>query len=275
MNASTKTSIFTGLLSLALLSPATAAEFTGSLKGVTITDSQATNKPPIAAFTYTVSGETVAFNASASSDSDGSISEYKWDFGDGSYGTGAQVQHTYSAKINTAVTLSLLDNNSGVALTQQTIVFSEPINLAVNFQPSNVPIPDGFVVDSGTAFDATKGFGWVVLPGSSGTRDRDSSKSPDQSYDTLIHVAPSAKWEATVPNGQYKVTICVGDPVSPDVSNTVIVEDIPIISKAVLSISNMWYEKTEYITVADGNITVTFLGSSSLTKLCWLKISSL
>jgi len=37
------------------------------------------------------------FNASTSYDPDGSITDYQWDFGDGTPGTGALVEHTYSS----------------------------------------------------------------------------------------------------------------------------------------------------------------------------------
>lgn len=131
------TAALTGILSLTLLPPATAADFTGSLKGVTITDAQATNKPPTAAFTYTVSGDTVTFDASGSSDSDGTIAEYKWYFGDGSSGSGSQVQHTYTTKIATPVTLTLVDNNNGVAIDKKTIILQKVTNITDDFNRSN------------------------------------------------------------------------------------------------------------------------------------------
>jgi hypothetical protein len=268
------TAALTGLLSLALLSPAIAADFTGNLKGVTITDSQAVNKPPVATFTYSISGETVTFNASGSSDPDGSIAEYKWDFGDGSSGSGAQVQHTYSAKTATPATLTLVDNNKAVSLTQQTILFQESFNLAVNFQPSNVAIPIGFVVDSGLAFDATKGYGWSTPPSSSGTRDRDSNLSPDQAYDTMIHVSPKGIWEAAVPSGTYTVTICAGDPGFPAGTPAVQVEGTSVMAGEALSSAKLWIEKTTQIDVTDGKITLMFTGSSDPARLCWIKIAS-
>lgn len=114
------TAALTGLLSLALLPPATAADFTGSLKGVTITDAQATNKPPVAAFTYSVNGNVVSFDASGSSDPDGTINEYKWDFGDGNFGSGVQPVHTYADLNNKNITLTLVDNSGGISLKQET-----------------------------------------------------------------------------------------------------------------------------------------------------------
>jgi PKD repeat protein len=115
------TAAFTGLLSLTLLTPAMAADFSGNLKGVTITDSQAANKPPVATFTYSINGETVTFNASGSSDPDGSIAEYKWDFGDGSTGEGGTVTHQFASSGTFPITLTLLDNANAVAVKQEKI----------------------------------------------------------------------------------------------------------------------------------------------------------
>lgn len=121
MNASTTTTMLTGVLWLALYSPATATDFSGNLKGVSITDSQATNKPPVAAFTYSVNGSVVSFDASGSSDLDGTINEYKWDFGDGNFGSGAQPVHTYADLNNKNITLTLIDNSGGISLKQETL----------------------------------------------------------------------------------------------------------------------------------------------------------
>jgi hypothetical protein len=121
------TAALTGLLSLALLSPATAADFTGNLKGVTITDAQATNKPPTAAFTYTVSGQTVTFDASGSSDSDGTIAEYKWDFGDGNTGTGITVSHQYNTLSSFPVTLTVDDEKNAISILQLNIALLPPM----------------------------------------------------------------------------------------------------------------------------------------------------
>ncbi|WP_116449740.1 PKD domain-containing protein [Blastococcus litoris] len=74
------------------------------------------NAAPTAAFTSTTSGLTATFDARGSSDPDGPISSYAWDFGDGTTGTGAQPQHPYAAAGTYDVTLSVTD---GGGLTDQ------------------------------------------------------------------------------------------------------------------------------------------------------------
>ena len=105
-----------------------AFDFDGSLKGVTITDSSGTNQPPTAVINYTQNGDTFTFDAASSSDPDGSIVGYKWDFGGGSQGTGIVATHIYSVTGNHLVTLATVDNNGGVALNQIEIL-TAPLDL--------------------------------------------------------------------------------------------------------------------------------------------------
>jgi PKD repeat protein len=55
----------------------------------------------------------VSFNASASSDQDGEIASYRWDFGDGSsIGFGISIEHTYLLEGKYTVILAVTDNDS-------------------------------------------------------------------------------------------------------------------------------------------------------------------
>lgn len=103
-----KTSLFLGLLFLII---------TACNGG----SSNSNNKNPIASFQATPSGLTVSFDASASSDSDGSISKYAWNFGDSQLGTGKIVSHTYKNAGNFQVTLTVTDNGNLTGTTNQTI----------------------------------------------------------------------------------------------------------------------------------------------------------
>ena len=78
-----------------LSTSAFAFDFDGSLKKITITDPDSGNIAPTAVITYTQDGDTFTFDASGSSDPDGSITEYRWDFGDGATGSGVAVSHQF------------------------------------------------------------------------------------------------------------------------------------------------------------------------------------
>jgi len=81
--------------------------------------------PPVASFTYTCSGYTVDFDASASS---GTKLSYDWDFGDGSFGSGEFVSHDYQDGTYT-VTLTVTDKFGTTGTTNQAVaVPCVPVN---------------------------------------------------------------------------------------------------------------------------------------------------
>lgn len=93
-------------------------EFQGSLNSVSISDVEGTNIPPTAVITFSEDQGVVTFDASSSSDSDGSITKYSWDFGDGTTGTGITATHQYQAEEVYPVTLTVQDDGNGIALSQ-------------------------------------------------------------------------------------------------------------------------------------------------------------
>lgn len=147
------TAALTGLLALTFLPSANAADFTGSLKGVTITDAQATNKAPIASFIYTQNGQVITLNAGGSSDPDGSITKYKWDFGNGKVAEGATATYTVTDANNLNITLTVVDNNNGVALSQQTVA------------PVSAGIRDDFSTNTASKYTIMSGKGLSVSGG--------------------------------------------------------------------------------------------------------------
>ena len=68
------------------------------------------NQPPIAQFDYSCTDLTCSFDGSGSSDADGSITTYSWDFGDNGTGSGATRSHTYSSAGLYNVQLTVTDD---------------------------------------------------------------------------------------------------------------------------------------------------------------------
>ena len=72
--------------------------------------------PPEASFTYSplnpAANKTVTFDASNSSDPDGTIIIYLWDVGDGTTGAGITATHSYKLDGTYTVTLTITDNNA-------------------------------------------------------------------------------------------------------------------------------------------------------------------
>ena len=67
------------------------------------------------------------FDGTGSSDSDGSITSYDWDFGDGNFGTGATTNHTYAAYGSYTVGLTVTDNDSATDFVDDSITLTEPV----------------------------------------------------------------------------------------------------------------------------------------------------
>ena len=65
---------------------------------------------------------TVNFDASGSSDTDGSIVSYEWDFGDGGSETGLTVKHTFNTAGTYKITLTVTDNRGRTASVAQKLI---------------------------------------------------------------------------------------------------------------------------------------------------------
>ncbi len=106
------------------------------------------NNPPVAvAAASPLSGAAplaVSFNGLGSSDSDGTIASYAWNFGDGVTGSGVTVSHTYNTAGAYTATLTVTDNQGATS--------SDSVSIAVS---SDVPTaPSGLSASvSGTTVD--------------------------------------------------------------------------------------------------------------------------
>ena len=69
----------------------------------------------------------VLFSGSGSSDPDGTISKYEWNFGDGAVGEGSQITHDFVSNGSYTVTLKVTDNNGAQASSTVSIQATSPI----------------------------------------------------------------------------------------------------------------------------------------------------
>ena len=120
-------------------------------EGLTSTTSKQadTNTGPVASFTVACSGPTCTFDASASTDPDGTIQNYNWNFGDGQGGLGSVITHAFPTG-TFLVRLSVRDNGGDLAQATATVQ-------SVNAPPtaSFTAVCPGFVC----TFDATASTG--------------------------------------------------------------------------------------------------------------------
>ena len=90
------------------------------------------NQPPVAAFTETATDLAVAFDAGSSTDLDGTIVSYEWNFGDDATGTtitgaDAKMDHTYAAAGTYTVTLTVVDNSGAKSTATHPVTVKEAI----------------------------------------------------------------------------------------------------------------------------------------------------
>ena len=89
------------------------------------------NQPPTPSFTYSPSypfvGQEITFDASNSTDPDGTIVSHEWDFGDGETGEGEIVSHSYSSVGSYEVNLTVTDDYGATNSTTKEITVVEII----------------------------------------------------------------------------------------------------------------------------------------------------
>jgi len=229
--------------------------------------------------TQPVGGQSVQITLNTNAQNASDVT-YAWNFGDGTSGSGASIpSHVYAAPGDYILTVSATHTPTGQVTSSTTSVHvSSPLNLKINFQLATSPTPAGFLPDSGAIFgDRGNGYryGWNSDV-SSVARDRNAANSPDQSYDTLIHmqkpVQPNAVWEIALPNGNYSVRIVSGDPSYFDSVYQVQAEGVLVVSGTPTT-TRRWFEGTQSVSVADGRLTVGNAAGSTNNKVCFIEIT--
>ncbi|MBN2309617.1 MAG: chitobiase/beta-hexosaminidase C-terminal domain-containing protein, partial [Candidatus Hydrogenedentes bacterium] len=124
----------------------------------------------------------------------------------------------------------------------------------VNFQLASSPRPEGYLIDSGEAFDVRDGgyaYGWSA-DNTEAARER--GKQADTVLDTLVHFTAGVVWEIAVENGAYDVTVCIGDAEYPSEANTLWVEDVAF-CEGMEQPAGEFERITKRVAVTDGKLT--------------------
>ena len=135
---------------------------------VTVTGGGGGNQAPVAEANgpYSASvGSAVTFNSAGSSDPDGTIASYAWDFGDGNNGTGASPSHSYTTAGSYTAILTVTDNLGATASDQATVTITSsgggaPFTWTASFgpfEPATQTFPLIIVLDLRTDISQTPG----------------------------------------------------------------------------------------------------------------------
>lgn len=177
-----------------------------------ITPAVVGNVSPTAAFTHGETNLHVAVDGTTSSDSDGSITAYDWNWGDATtHGTGSTATHDYAASGTYTITLTVTDNLSATGNVNHDVTVSEsslaPVLTGSLSQKSTGSTAGSITVSSipddywmllaaevgNTATTLTTPSGWTLL---SGPRNHGSRRfyvyGRIKSGDTTVSVVKSA-----------------------------------------------------------------------------------
>ena len=160
-------------------------------------------------------------------------------------------------------------------------------SLQINFQDSLTQTPVGWLADYGQPFGARtfsnrstgRTYGWIrssdQTPLDLRSYGRRRSTPSDTLLATLMHMqfagAPESVWEAQVPNGNYDVTVSVGDGGFLDSKHSLTVEGVPAIANFIPTAAARFKKATVSVTVADGLLTVEPTGGTN-TKINYVTI---
>lgn len=144
------------------------------------------DRPPAAAFVAplsTMTGQTVSFDAGASTDPDGTVTNYAWNFGDGATATGPTPSHAFARAGTYAVTLAITDNSGSTNTTSHTVSVSDRPPIAAFSSSTLTPVTGQTVTFDATASNDPDGtlarYAWNFGDGATAT-----GATPSHSFST-------------------------------------------------------------------------------------------
>ena len=178
----------------------------GATNAVTHTVTVSGNVAPTAAFTPTCTNLSCSVDGSASSDSDGTVASYAWDFGDGGTATGATATHAYATAGDYTITLTVTDNQGATGKVTHVVSPRPPAN------PSGVSF-------AGDAFGRTTTNGW----GTADTGGAWTAMTTPSNMATTPGTATQTLTAAAASVGAYLGSVAVTDA---DVRTTISVDKL-------------------------------------------------
>lgn len=124
------------------------------------------NQPPLAAFTNTANNLAATFDGTTSSDPDGTIAGYAWDFGDSRTATGSKPSHTYANPGTYAVKLTVTDAQGATDSTTHPVTVTAPAQVTVASDDFSRTVGSGWgAADSGGAWTTSSAGNFAVSSG--------------------------------------------------------------------------------------------------------------
>jgi PKD repeat protein len=179
------------------------------------------NHPPTVAIDYNPfapeADETVVFDGTGSSDPDGTVDSYEWDFGDGTTGTGETPSHTYGDDGVYTVTLTATDDDGTSYTTNENVSVSNQEPIADFGYLPQYPVRGESVRFNGSASADRDGsitsYEWDFGDGTTGTGETPSHTYGDDGVYTVTLTVTDDDG-ATTTTGPRSVTIDDREPAS-------------------------------------------------------------
>ena len=208
---------------------------------------------PTAKFTYTPAsprvGEVVSFDGSASTDEDGTVQFYEWDFDNNGTAdaTGMFVNHVFDVGGSQPVTLKVTDNDGVIDYTTQTVTvrINTPPTADFTHSPAT-PTTADTIFFSDTSKDDDKIVEWLWAFGDGTT---DDVQSPSHKYDAVkTYTVELTVTDSDGATGSVTKDISVGEPANqPPVADFSYTPALPQVNKAV--------QFTDQSTDVDGSVS--------------------
>ncbi|MGI8699967.1 MAG: PKD domain-containing protein [Nocardioidaceae bacterium] len=94
------------------------------------------NQPPVALATVACPTLSCTFDGTASADPDGAVTDYQWEFGDGSTGSGSVATHDYALAGTYDYTLTVTDNSGATNQMNGSVTVSDPSSSTIRYVDS-------------------------------------------------------------------------------------------------------------------------------------------